>query len=263
MADRRMLTKQILDSDAFMDMPLSSQALYVHLNMRADDDGFVNNPKKIQRMIGASDDDLKLLIAKKFIIPFESGIVVIKHWKMHNYIAKDRYKETVYQEEKSLLEIKDNNSYTLGANSGSYTECIQDVYELSTQVRLGKDRLGKDNKYIVQKFDEFWEIYPKKQDKAKAKEKFITKAKQTDPELILIGAKNFTDWCLRNEKEPQYIPMPTTWLNGERWNDVLVDKVTPVTGYEAQRRQQEKESEAAAEELKRMLRGESACKRLT
>ena len=86
MAERRMFAKTIIDSDAFLDMPLSSQALYFHLNMRADDDGFVNSPKKIQRLIGCTDDDFKLLIAKSFIIPFESGVVVIKHWRINNYI---------------------------------------------------------------------------------------------------------------------------------------------------------------------------------
>ena len=113
MAERRMFAKTIIDSDAFIDMPLSTQSLYFHLSMRADDDGFINNPKKIQRMIGASDDDLKMLVAKKFIIPFDSGIVVIKHWKIHNYIRGDRKKETVYPEEMALLEEKSNGSYTL------------------------------------------------------------------------------------------------------------------------------------------------------
>ena len=108
MAERRMFAKTIIDSDAFLEMPLSSQALYFHLSMRADDDGFINNPKKIQRVIGASEDDLKLLVAKSFIIPFESGIVVIKHWKIHNYIQSDRYKPTVYREEKALLNVKTN-----------------------------------------------------------------------------------------------------------------------------------------------------------
>lgn len=133
-----MFSKQIIDSDAFLDMPLSAQALYFHLSMRADDDGFINNPKKIQRMIGGSDDDLKLLIAKNFIIPFESGIVVIKHWKIHNYIRKDRYKETVYLEEKAQLSSKENDVYTLGIPNGNQTGV-----EWDTQVRIGKDRLGK------------------------------------------------------------------------------------------------------------------------
>ena len=130
MAERRMFAKTIIDSDAFIDMPLSTQALYFHLSMRADDDGFINNPKKIMRMIGASDDDFKLLCLKKFIIPFDSGIVVIKHWKIHNYIQKDRYKPTVYSEEKKLITTKEN---------GAYTDCIQDVYSSDTQVRLSQD----------------------------------------------------------------------------------------------------------------------------
>ena len=113
MAERRMFAKTIIDSDAFIDMPLSTQALYFHLSMRADDDGFINNPKKIQRMIGASDDDLKMLIMKRFIIPFDSGIVVIKHWKIHNYIRGDRKKETVYPEEMRLLTEKENGAYSL------------------------------------------------------------------------------------------------------------------------------------------------------
>jgi len=141
--ERRMFAKTIIDSDAFLDMPTSTQSLYFHLAMRADDDGFINNPKKIQRMIGCSDDDLKLLIAKRFIIPFENGIVVIKHWKIHNYIQKDRYKPTIYQEEKKKLKVKDNGGYGL-----LDTECIQDVSSLETQVRLGKVRLelGKEKK---------------------------------------------------------------------------------------------------------------------
>jgi hypothetical protein len=113
MAERRMFAKTIIDSDAFIDMPLSTQALYFHLSMRADDDGFINNPRKIQRMIGASDDDLKVLVTKRFIIPFESGIVVIKHWKIHNYIRGDRKKDTVYPEEMSQLTEKENGAYSL------------------------------------------------------------------------------------------------------------------------------------------------------
>ena len=112
MAEKRMFSKKIIDSDAFLDMPLSTQALYFHLSMRADDEGFINNPKKISRMIGCCEDDLKLLIAKKFIIPFESGVVVIKHWLIHNTIRKDRIKETLYKKEKQQIGIKENGSYT-------------------------------------------------------------------------------------------------------------------------------------------------------
>lgn len=135
-----MFAKTIIDSDSFLDMPLSTQVLYFHLSMRADDDGFINNPKKIQRMVGCGDDDLKLLIAKNFIIPFESGIVVIKHWKIHNYIRNDRYKETVYKEEKAMLETKENNVYTIGMSSG-----IPNGYQMDTQDRIGKDSIGKSS----------------------------------------------------------------------------------------------------------------------
>jgi hypothetical protein len=134
MAQRRMFSLQIVDTDAFIDMPQSSQLLYFHLAMRADDEGFVSNPKKVMKMIGIQDDDFKILIAKRFILSFESGVVVIKHWKIHNYIQSDRFKETAYLEEKKGLTVKEN---------GAYTECIQDVSKVDTQVRLGKDRLGK------------------------------------------------------------------------------------------------------------------------
>lgn len=150
MAERRMFAKTIIDSDAFLDMPLSAQALYFHLSMRADDDGFINNPKKIQRMIGAADDDLKLLLMKRFVIGFESGVVVIKHWKIHNYIQKDRYKPTIYQEEKAKLCEKDNKAYTEdipalpAAEPDETPACIQPVSIPETQVRLGKVRSGKE-----------------------------------------------------------------------------------------------------------------------
>lgn len=137
MAERRMFAKTIIDSDVFMDMPLSAQALYFHLSMRADDDGFVNNAKKIQRMIGASDDDCKLLVMKRFVLTFESGVIVIKHWRIHNYIQKDRYQETVYLKEKATLELAKNKAYT---------ECIQNVSKVYTQVSIDKDSIVKLSK---------------------------------------------------------------------------------------------------------------------
>lgn len=150
MAERRMFAKTIVDSDAFLDMPLSTQALYFHLGMRADDDGFINNPLKIQRMIGCGKDDLKLLVAKKFVIPFESGVVVIKHWKIHNYIQKDRYRPTIYQEEKARLNFKFNKAYSLKspaelAGDSMDTECIHDVSNMDTQVRSGQSSLSKSS----------------------------------------------------------------------------------------------------------------------
>lgn len=107
-----MFAKSIIDSDAFLDMPLSTQSLYFHLSMRADDEGFVGNPKKIARMLGASEDDMKILISKRFILIFDSGIVAIKHWKINNYIQADRFKPSNYFEEKSMLMLDEKNSYT-------------------------------------------------------------------------------------------------------------------------------------------------------
>ena len=146
-AERRMFAKTIIDSDAFLDMPLSTQALYFHLSMRADDEGFVNNPKKIQRMIGAADDDAKMLIAKNFVIPFESGVVVIKHWKIHNYIRHDRLNETAYTEERSQLVLKDNGAYSKVCQSsdGQLPDTCQSDDSIG-KVRLGKVRLGKDSR---------------------------------------------------------------------------------------------------------------------
>lgn len=148
MAERRMFSKKIIDSDAFLDMPLSTQALYFHLSMRADDDGFVSNPKRIRTMVGASEDDLKLLIVKRFILTFDSGVVVIKHWRIHNYINPDRYNPTTYVEEKKTLQLDDKKAYT-----EVYEEAVPQIVvhgvvqngdSLATQDRLGKGSIGKE-----------------------------------------------------------------------------------------------------------------------
>lgn len=151
MAERRMFAKTIIDSDAFIDMPLSTQALYFHLSMRADDDGFINNPKKIQRMIGCADDDLRVLITKRFIIPFDSGIVVIKHWKIHNYIRGDRKKDTVYPEEMAQLVEKKNGAYSLIADEVS-GKCQSSDSQLTDkcQHRLGKVSKDKVSIEVVE-----------------------------------------------------------------------------------------------------------------
>lgn len=128
-----MFSPDIVESDAFLEMPTSSQALYFHLGMYADDDGFVN-PKKIMRMMSAGDDDLKVLVSKRFVLPFENGVVVIKHWRINNLIRKDWYRETQYLEQKSRLVIKAN---------GSYTEVVNEPLTKPTH-RLGKVRIGKD-----------------------------------------------------------------------------------------------------------------------
>ena len=137
MAERRMFAKSIIDSDAFLDMPLSAQALYFHLSMRADDEGFVGNPKRIRVITGASEDDLKLLFVKRFILGFASGVIVIKHWKIHNYIQSDRAKPTTYITERESLAVDENKAYTERLD----TQWIQNGYKLDTQDSIGKDRL--------------------------------------------------------------------------------------------------------------------------
>lgn len=159
MAEKRMFSKKITDSDAFLDMPMSTQCLYFHLCMYADDDGFVNNPKKVQRMIGANDDDLKVLISKSFIIPFESGVAVIKHWLIHNTLRKDRYTGTQYLEEKSLLHIMENRAYTVNGNHMATNGIPCDNQRLP-QISIDKSSIDKNNKYIDDFFNSVWALLP-------------------------------------------------------------------------------------------------------
>ena len=125
MAERRMISKKIIHSDSFLDLPSTTQNLYFHLLLEADDEGFVNNPRRVQRTVGASDGDAQLLVDKKFIIMFESGIVVIKHWRIHNYIQNDRFKATSYIEERSMLSVEKNDGYKL------YPKCTPSIGEYS------------------------------------------------------------------------------------------------------------------------------------
>jgi len=205
MAERRMFAKTIIDSDAFLDMPLSTQALYFHLSMRADDDGFINNAKKIQRMLGCNDDDLKILLSKNFIIPFETGVCVIKHWKIHNLIQKDRYKPTVYVEHKEKLSLKNNNVYTMD------TLCIQDVYSMESQVSIGKVSLDKN---IHDGFDEFWSIYPNRAGKAQALKAWNKHKPDLNLVLEAIAWQKETDGWKRG-----FVPMASTYINNARWED--------------------------------------------
>ena len=147
MAEKRMFTKSIIDSDRFLEMPLSTQALYFHLGMRADDEGFINSPKKIIRAVNCNEDDLRLLIAKGFVICFDTGIIAITHWKLHNHIQKDRFKPTLYEEEKSLLDENNRKEYILktAVSNSMDTKCIQIVSNADTKNRLDKNRIDKDS----------------------------------------------------------------------------------------------------------------------
>lgn len=226
MAERRMFAKSIVLSDAFLDMPATARCLYFTLGMFADDDGFVGSPKAIMRQCGASQDDMNVLIAKKFVLVFESGVIVIKHWRMNNYLQNDRHKDTNYIEEMSKLKVGKNGAYYATEPLGT-SQCIQSVYTVKDSI--DKLSIGKDNKYIPASetdaepqceswFTAFWDSYPKKKDKANAVKAFRKVCKtEEDYNTIMSGLMNQIPlW-----KDPQYIPYPATWLNGKRWEDDL------------------------------------------
>lgn len=151
MASKRAFSLSVIDSDAFLDMPLTAQALYFHLVMRADDDGFVDSPKKIQRIVRASEDDLRVLIGKQFLIPFETGVLVIKHWRVHNVIRKDMYKPTLCGEEKAMLEEDSSGSYRIRTEPVTNPLRICTDHEPNTardrtvnKIKLNKDNLNQD-----------------------------------------------------------------------------------------------------------------------
>lgn len=237
MAQRRMLSKKVTDTDIFLEMPLSAQALYFHLNMHADDDGFISNVKTIQRMVGSSEDDRKLLEAKQFILPFDSGVVVIKDWRIHNYIQKDRYNKTIYTNEKEQLTVDEN---------GSYTKCIQVVDGMETQVRLGKDRLGKDRldkentplppqgeqsiprkskstKLSAQEkadFEELWKLYPRKKNKNPAEKAYLKAIRDgVDNKTIQDGIVAYNKQIKAEGTEMNYVKTGSTWFSQRSWDD--------------------------------------------
>ncbi|WP_243109971.1 hypothetical protein [Clostridium sp. E02] len=177
MAEKRMFSVKIIDSDAFLDMPLSTQALYFHLSMRADDDGFLNNAKKIMRNISATQNDYDLLLMKRFIIQFPDGICVIKHWRINNYLRKDRYTETLYGEEMAMLDVKENGSYSLKGESGIPKDNHNDTDMIpvrnqgipSGDTDKNREEKSSKEKNIVQEahalFENLWMIYPLKRGK--------------------------------------------------------------------------------------------------
>ena len=218
----------VIDTDKYLEMPISSRYLYQEFCLRADDDGFVSAPIKICRMVGCTDDDLKVLIAKGYIMPFKSGVCVVSHWLTHNTIRKDRYKPTVYQEEFRLLSLKDG-VYCLDSNPVHNTIC--DNLETKRQPMVAKwepqVKLSKDNKYICANscankahFETFWDAYPKKKDKAKAQKAFA-KLRVNDELLnemlsAIENQKKSDEWTRGGG---QFIPYPSSCLNGRRWED--------------------------------------------
>lgn len=224
MAERRMFAKAIVESDAFLDMPLSTQSLYFHLGMLADDDGFVSSPKKIIRMINANEDDLKILITKRFVLGFETGVIVIKHWKVNNYLRNDRYKKTVYLEEMSKLQLKENGSYT--EIKEMETIGIPNGYQWDTQDRLGKDsigkdRLGKDSSRIIKYYENnIGTLTPN------MVEQFLSYQQNLNDEMI---EKAIDICCERNKRNMSYLKaILNDWINKgyKNLSDLENDKKT-------------------------------------
>ncbi len=156
MAQKRMFSLSVVDTDKFLEMPISSRLLYYELGMRADDDGFVDDWKKILLFTGLKEDDMKVLISKNFIIPFETGVIVIRHWRLNNYLQKDRLKPTIYQKELAQLNTDNNNVYNL------YTECIHsidknsiDKYSIDKSNADALKKTKKDNKPTLEEIQEY------------------------------------------------------------------------------------------------------------
>lgn len=237
MAERRMFTKKITDDDHFLNLSSPAQALYLHLSMNADDDGFCNQITASMFKAHASVTDLEALLKNRYIYQFDSGVIVIKHWRMANALRKDRYTPTAFKNEMAMLKVGENGAYKLPDSNDMVAEWLpngcQLVAERLPQVSIGKVSIDKNNKNNIscnrnsiievldQKemwFESFWEIYPKHQDKKKAKQKFLKLCtNEKEYKAIMDGLRNVLPvWA---KKDTKYIPMPTTWLNGERWND--------------------------------------------
>jgi hypothetical protein len=230
-------------------MSQTAQNLYFHLGIDADDDGFVS-PKMVMRLLGSTSDDLNALIGRGFIIPFQSGVIVIRHWRENNYIQADRYKPSIHINERNKLLIDTHGIYQLEDDYESnnavnsiglrrlYTTCIQDVH-------VGKDSIGKDSidntntssatptvlyqENIKQEkkavsphdipFDVFWDLYPRKVEKKKALQKW----NKLKPETKKIIIADLPKRKMQSQWMKGFVPHPTTYLNGERWNDELED----------------------------------------
>ena len=218
MAQKRMFDKSITNSDNFLELPDSSQILYFHLSMNADDDGFVDNWKSIMRMTGTKEDDLRILVAKSYVIPFETGVIVIKHWRMNNYLRTDRYKETTHKLEKSQLILGENEEYLLANNSIGIPMVDTDKNSID------KNSIDK-NIYISSKtfedeFDNLWKLYPKKIGKKDALRHYIRNRKNKVPyETILEGLKKYIEYIKNTNTPTQFIKDGSTWFNQECWND--------------------------------------------
>ena len=211
MAIRRMLSKKIIDTDAFMDMPLSSQALYMHLVLNADDDGFVGNPRKVMRSVGCMNDDINILLGKRFLLDFDSGVIVIKHWKIHNLIRHDRYTETTYLLEKSSLVESDNKAYT-ELNKGVILDVIPNGNHMAPQVSIGKVSLVKSSKGNNKRF-----VIPT----IEQVEEYCKERKNNVNANAFIDFYESKGWLIGKNKMKSWKAAVRTWENNSKGNGVI------------------------------------------
>ena len=206
-----MFSRKVVESDRFLELPLSAQGLYMHICMEADDDGFVNNANRIRKVVEASQEDYQTLFDRGYLLKMSNGLVVVSHWRICNTIRKDRYKPTVYQSEYKKLKICDN-VYTLGSKD-------EKSAELATNVPQGK---------VVEKFEEFWKAYPRKEHKALAEQEYAMLIMQgISEDMLIASAKAYAKD--KADTEQKYLNCPDTWLNKGIFTDYEVKKKEPDT----------------------------------
>lgn len=223
MAERRMFAKNIVESDAFLGMSHAAQALYIHLSMQADDDGFINRTLSIIRAVNASQKDMDELVENGFVMPMGNGIYVIKHWKMNNYIQRDRYKPTAYTEEKSMLNLKRNGAYTYAAEEEEQLSFDMPETENNTVSSAPEDE-NTVRVSISEACDKIYKVYPRKQGKAKGYEHikaYIVKGRDTvglgrikyNHEQLFCAVREYQFDCEDNHKDKEFIQMFSTFMN--------------------------------------------------
>lgn len=204
-----MFSREVVESDNFLDLPLSAQALYLHICMEADDDGFVNNANRIRKVVDASEQDYQILFHSGYLIQMEDGLVVVAHWKICNTIRKDRYKPTVYQSEFKKLKINDN-VYTLDSEGKAVLECSS--LDMSVET--------------VQKFEQFWEAYPRKEHRALAEQEYAMLIMQgISEDMLIASAKAYAKD--KSDTEIKYLNCPDTWLHKGIYTDYEIREKEP------------------------------------
>lgn len=229
MARKRMFDLEIINQDSFLDLPMESKAIYFLLGMEADDEGFVA-PKKVLRLYGGTEDSLRILIAKNFIIPFSTGVIVITDWKRNNWLDSRRIKNTIYQEEKTQITynptsekyeyngILPNAKQMLSENSIEENRVEESSIENNIVIPNGNDSITKSQ--LEEEFETIWKKYPNKKGKPNALKSYIkARKKSTSYEEVLTGLENYVQYITIGKIEPQYIKHGSTWFNQECWND--------------------------------------------